>query len=40
MSLLERLRQRYETIRTRLDEITNTAAADGEYGRSDRKSVV
>src|SRR5689334_16821647 len=34
MTLLERLRQRYESIRTRLDEITNTAAADGEHGRS------
>jgi hypothetical protein len=34
MTLLERLRQRYETIRTRLDEITNAAAADGEHGRS------
>jgi hypothetical protein len=34
MTLLERLRQRYETIRTRLDEITNAAAGDGEHGRS------
>src|SRR4051812_35821021 len=34
MTLLERLRQRYETIRARLDEITNAAAGDGEHGRS------
>jgi len=34
MTLIERLRARYESIRTELDTITNTAAADGEHGRS------
>jgi hypothetical protein len=34
MTLIERLRARYESIRTRLDTITNAAAADGEHGRS------
>src|SRR5689334_9544919 len=34
MTLIERLRARYEEIRTRLEAITNAAAADGEHGRS------
>jgi hypothetical protein len=34
MTLIERLRQRYEAIRAELDAITNTAATDGEHGRS------